>query len=472
MSRLWKIFLITASGNFLVFLDVTVVNIAFPSIRESFENVSLSSLSWVLNAYNVIFAAFLIPAGRLANTMGRKRLFLVGLSTFTVASLLSAVAPSAEFLIAARVLQAVGAAILTPTSLALLLIEFPADKRYTAISLWVASTAVATAFGPSIGGLLIELESWRLVFVLNLPFGIAALFYGARLLVESKETERQPLPDFLGSLFVTLAFGLLALAIVQGQAWGWTSVGVLGSFLAVGVLLPAFVWRTVRHPAPVVETALLKLRSLSVANAATFVFAIAFYALLLCNILFLTTIWDYSILEAGLAMTPAPFAAAVSARIAGGLMERRGELIVSVVGLVLFGLGAAWYATQTEASPNFLAHWLPGALMTGTGAGFVFPALAAAAVVSLPPAGFSVATGVLIVSRQIGAVLGVALLVAIVGPPSAPSALLDAFHDGWALAVIGAGAAALISLGLAGTRKTTPAAAGPAMAAQSVESNP
>src|SRR5437660_4464497 len=150
MSRHWKIFLITASGNFLVFLDVTVVNIAFPSIQHSFSHVSLSMLSWVLNAYNVIFAALLIPAGRLADTLGRKRLFLIGLTTFMLASVLCAVAPSAGILVAARALQAVGAAILTPTSLALLLVEFPAAERLTAVTLWVASSAVASAFGPAL----------------------------------------------------------------------------------------------------------------------------------------------------------------------------------------------------------------------------------------------------------------------------------------------------------------------------------
>jgi EmrB/QacA subfamily drug resistance transporter len=455
MSRLAKIFLITTAGNFLVFLDVTVVNIAFPSIRASFDGISLSSLSWVLNAYNVIFAALLIPAGRLANTVGRKRLFLIGLGIFTVASLLCAIAPSAAVLVGARSLQAVGAAILTPTSLALLLIEYPIEKRFTAISLWVASTAVAAAFGPSIGGLLVELDSWRLVFVLNLPFAIVALIGGIRHLDESKEAEREPLPDFVGTVLVTLAFGLLALGLVQGGDWGWTSARVVGSFVVAAVLLPTFVWRTLRHRSPVVDPALLKLRSLAVANAATFIFGIGFYALLLCNILFLTNVWGYSVLEAGLVLTPAPFATAISARIAGTLMERRGEFIVCVVGLVLFGLGATWYATQTDASASFVAHWLPGALLTGSGAGFVFPALSAAAVVSLPPNRFSEATGVLIVARQIGAVLGVALLVAVVGSPS-PAAALDAFHSGWIVAIVSSGVAAVVSFGLAGAGKATP----------------
>lgn len=451
MANLRTVFLITTTGNFLVFLDVTVVNIAFPSIRASFDDVSLSSLSWVLNAYNVIFAALLIPAGRMANTIGRKRLFLIGLATFTLASLLCAIAPSADALVAARVLQAVGAAILTPTSLALLLIAFPAEKRFTAVSLWVASTAVAAAFGPSVGGLLVELDSWRLVFLINLPFAIVALVAGARHLTESKQAERQPLPDFLGTVLVTLAFGLLALAIVQGEDWGWTSGPVVGSFVAAAVLLPAFVARTLRHPSPVLDPALLKLRSLAVANAATLLFGIGFYALLLCNILFLTSIWGYSVLTAGLVMTPAPFATAIAARVAGGIMERRSEFLVCVIGLVLFALGATWYATQTTADASFLTHWLPGAILTGTGAGFVFPALTAAAVVSLPPAKFSEATGVLIVARQIGAVLGIALLVAVIGAPS-PADALAAFHNGWIVAIAGTAVAALLSFGLAGAR--------------------
>ena len=287
---------------------------------------------------------------------------------------------------------------------------------------------------------------------------MAALYYGRRLLVERKDDAHKPLPDFLGSILVTLSFGLLALAIVQGKQWGWTSAAVLGSFAGAAVLLPAFVARTLRHPAPVIEPELIRRRDVSVANAATFVFSIAFYALLLCNILFLTSVWHYSILTAGLAMTPAPFAATFAAKAAGELLERRSELFVCVIGVILFGLGAAWYATQPGVHASFLSHWLPGALLTGTGAGFVFPALAGAAVASLPASRFSVATGILIVSRQIGAVLGVALLVAVVGTPS-PASALSAFRDGWVLAVVVTGAAAVVSLGLAGIQRRRPAAA-------------
>jgi MFS transporter len=316
----------------------------------------------------------------------------------------------------------------------------------------VASTAVATAFGPSLGGLLVEWDGWRLVFLLNLPVGGAAIYYAVRILSEDRESARLRVPDFLGVVLVTLALGLLALAIVQGNEWGWTSAGVLGAFAGAALLLPAFVWRTLHHETPVVDPALLKLRSLSVANAATFVYGIAFYATLLCNILFLTGVWGYSFVEAGLALTPAPFAAAVSARVAGVLMERRSALAVTVGGVLAFAAACAWYAAQTGVEPDFVAQWLPGSLLGGAGAGFAFSGLAAAALVPLSPARLSVATGVLIVSRQVGAVLGVALLVAVVGTP-APADALNAFHEGWLLAVVASLAAALISFGLVGTRQ-------------------
>src|SRR5919197_3868260 len=198
MARRWKVLLVTSVAVFMGFLDVTIVNIAFPDIRASFPDTSLAGLSWVLNAYNVVFAALLVPAGRLADIVGRRRMFFVGLVPFLAASAVCGAAPSVEMLVAARVFQAAGGAILVPTSLGLLLPEFPLAQRATATALWGATGAIAAATGPSLGGVLVHATDWRLVFFVNIPIGLAALIPARGLLREMKQ-EGGKLPDALGT---------------------------------------------------------------------------------------------------------------------------------------------------------------------------------------------------------------------------------------------------------------------------------
>src|SRR5215212_7086682 len=253
MSRPWKVLLVTAVAVFMSFLDATIVNIAFPDIERSFPEASLGDLSWILNAYNIVFAALLVPAGRVADMVGRRKMFFIGLATFLAASALCAFAPNVELLIAARVLQAVGGAIVVPTSLGLMLPEFPPAKR--------ATGAVAAATGPSLGGVLVDLTSWRWVFLVNLLIGIPAVFPARRLLVERlDEGAHRALPDALGVVLLTAAVGLLSLGIVKGPDWDWDD-RVIGSVVAGAVLLVAFLVRSRRHRAPVIELSLFRIRS-------------------------------------------------------------------------------------------------------------------------------------------------------------------------------------------------------------------
>ena len=302
MQRKWQVLVVTSVAVFISFLDVTIVNIAFPNIQASFPDASLAALSWILNAYNIVFAALLVPAGRLADRIGRRRMFFIGLLTFLAASTLCGLAPSVPVLVAARVLQAVGAAALVPTSLALLLPEFPLEQRATATALWAAMGGIAAATGPSLGGVLVHATSWRAVFFVNLLFGIAVLVPARRLLRERRELNPGPLPDALGVGLLVSGIALLSLAIVKGQDWGWGSAAVLGSLAGAAMLLALFAWRSATHAAPVVELPLFRVRSFAVACAGVFAFALGFYALLLANILFLTQVWHYSILKAGFAV--------------------------------------------------------------------------------------------------------------------------------------------------------------------------
>ena len=458
MKQRWKVLLVTSVAVFMGFLDVTIVNIAFPDIEASFPGTSLAGLSWILNAYNIVFAALLVPAGRLSDRLGRRRMFFVGVSTFLAASVVCGLAPSVEVLVAARVVQAAGAAILVPTSLALLLPEFPLEQRATATALWGAAGGIAAATGPALGGVLVAATSWRSVFFVNLAIGLPALIPARRLLRESREPNPGPLTDILGIVLLVAGVGLLSLGIVKGQDWGWGSAPVVASIVASALVLAAFAARSARHPAPVIELGLLRVRSFAVANAGVFLFALGFYAVLLANILFLTSVWGWSVLRAGIAVTPGPLMAALSATAGGRLADRYGQRVVALPGGLLFAAGCLVFATRTGATPHYVSEFLPATLLTGTGVGLSFAAWGSAAVAELPPSRFATGSAISATSRQIGAVLGIAVLVAVIGTPR-PEDAVSTFHTAWVLMALPATAAGLMALALGRVRARNPEAA-------------
>jgi EmrB/QacA subfamily drug resistance transporter len=465
MPRPWKVLVVTAVAVFMGFLDVTIVNVAFPDLERDFSDSSAASLSWILNGYNVVFAALLVPAGRVADLVGRRRLFFVGLWLFLAASAASAAAPSVEFLVGARVVQAAGAAILVPTSLGLLLPEFPPERRATATAIWGATGAVAAALGPSLGGVLVDAASWRWVFLVNLPIGLAALIPARAILIERRDEQHGALPDLPGALLLVLGVGLVALAIVQGEDWGWGGARVLGSLAAGLVLLVALVRRSGRHPAPALELSLFRVRSFAVGVSGVFLFSLGFYALLLGNILFLTQVWGYSVLTAGFAVTPGPLMAAVWAPIGGRLSDRFGQRVVALPGGLLFAAGTLLIAARVGGEPHYVSDFLPATVLTGAGVGLSFAAWSSAAVAELPPARFATGSAISACLRQVGAVLGIAVLIAVLGAAD-PAHPLEAFRDTWRLEALGAFAAAAAALGLGRVRAGVPAGE-PAPAAES-----
>jgi len=449
MERRWQILLVASAAAFMSFLDVTIVNIAFPSISASFADVSLAHLSWVLNAYNVVFAAALIPAGRLADRYGRRRFFFVGTLVFLAASMLCGAAWNADILIAARALQALGGASLVPASLSLVLPEFPIERRATATALWGATGAVAAATGPSLGGVLVEWQDWRWVFYVNVFIGIPALIAGRRLLHESRD-EQARLPDLVGTIMVALGVGLLALALVEGPSWGWGSARVVGAFVVAVILLLGTVFRSLRHPRPIFEVSLFRVRSFSVANVGVTIFAAGFYALLLCNVLFLTRVWHYPILRAGFALTPGPIMAALSAPLGGRLSDRYGQRVVAVPGGLLFAAGILFFLLVTGSERAWVTQFLPGMLLTGTGVGLSFSSYGSAAVAELPRQRFATGSALSTTIRQIGAVVGIAVLVAILG--SGHDQTLAAFHHAWTMMFITGLVAGITGLALGRVR--------------------
>jgi EmrB/QacA subfamily drug resistance transporter len=447
--RAWQVLAISAAGVFVVFLDATVVNIAFPALSADFPGVTRAGLSWVLNAYAVIFGALLVTAGRLADDRGRKKVFLAGLIVFGIGSALCGVAPSIELLVASRVSQAVGAALLVPASLALLLPEFPAERRAGAVGLWGAAGGAAAAAGPTLGALLVEGPGWRWVFLINVPLCVVALLVGRRVLRESTGTPVVGGQDLLGVVMVTAAFGLLSLGLVQGESWGWGSWRVLGSFVAAVALVPVMVSRSMRHPNPALPVRLFAVRTFSVATAALLLFSAAFFSVILCNVLFLTGVWDYSVLRTAVAVLPSPILAAALSPITGRLADRFGFRVLVVPGALAMAAGTTWFATRTGAAPSYWDEFMPGTVMVGLAIGFALPTLGAAGAASLLHHQFGSGSAVGATARQLGAVLGVAVLVAVLGEPS-PAEALGAFHRSWMVIAATAGAGALLSLGLAG----------------------
>lgn len=430
-----KLLLVASAGAFLAFLDATIVNVAFPSIRESFPESSIGGLSWVLNAYNIVFAAFLVVCGRLTDLIGRRRAYSWGIALFTLASLWCAVAGSLEVLVAGRVVQALGAAMLVPASLAIVVEAFSNDRRAHAIGLWGASAAVAAGLGPPLGGALVELGGWRWAFLVNLPFGVLAVVATRRTVIESRAPGRRVLPDIPGALLLAVALALLNLGVIQGNDWGWGSARVLGSFVVAALLGALFVRSSLRHRAPVVDPALVRLASFRTAGLATVVGGLGFYAYLLTNILWLQYVWGYDVLRAGLALVPGALVAAVVAARLGPLAERLGYRVLVVPGALVWAGAYLWYHQQVGTAPAFWAEWLPGQLLSGVGVGATLPLLGSAALAAVPGGRYATASALISSARQLGGVLGISLLVLIVGNP-AGAGVVEALRDGWLLSVV------------------------------------
>jgi EmrB/QacA subfamily drug resistance transporter len=441
MEQRWKVLLITSVGLFMASLDLFIVNIAFPDLARSFDGASLPSLSWVLNAYAIVFAALLVPAGRIADRIGRKRVFVSGLLLFSAASALCAAAPSIPFLVGARVLQAGGGAMMIPTTLGLILPAFPVSQRALAIGIWSAIAGVAAALGPPLGGILVQL-SWHWIFLVNVPIGIVTAIVAIRTLDEVREPE-DGRPDLLGAAQLALGIGLLTLGIVKGPDWGWGDPRDLAAFAGAVALVAAFLFRSAHHRSPVIELPLLRVRSFALANLATLVFFAGFGSMLLSGVLLLTEVWGYSALKAGFALSPGPLMAAAFAIPSGRLGGRIGQRPVATAGGLVFAAGFAYILATVGSTPEYVTTFLPGFMLGGIGVGMCLGTLPAAATAALPPSRFATGTAVFGMSRQLGSAIGVAVLIALLND-STGGDLLAGLRRGWWFSLgAGLGTAAL-----------------------------
>jgi len=444
----WRILAVLAAVAFMAQLDLFIVNIAVPAMGRSFGGSGLSGLSWVLNAYAIVFAALLVPAGRLADHFGRRRFLLVGVAVFTLASAACAVAPALGVLVAARAVQAVGAALIVPTSLGLLYPSFPRRQHATVVGIWAGVAAVAATAGPPVGGLLVGL-SWRWIFLINVPIGLATLAAGWRLLPEVRAEKGARLPDGISAVLLLAAITLLILATVQGPVWGWVNPRTGALLAAALAAIAATVMRTVRHPHALIERTLFSSRPFTFASIALFLYFIGFAIFLLNNVLFLQEHWHYSAVRAGLAIAPGPATAAVFAVNAGRISRRVGRVVPAVAGASLMVASAVYWITSTSGRPSYLVAALPGMLIGGASAGLTQAPLFAAAG-TLPPDRSTTGSAVLNMARQVGSAVGVALVVVILGAGAAHTTA--DFQHVWAAEAV-AGALAAMAAASTGLRR-------------------
>jgi EmrB/QacA subfamily drug resistance transporter len=438
--RKWTVLAVLVSVAFMAQLDLFIVNVAVPAMGRSFSGATLSDLSWVLNAYAIVFGALLVPAGRLADHYGRRRFLLGGVLVFTSGSVLCALAPSLGVLIAGRMIQAAGAAAIVPTSLGLLLPVFPSRQHNLVVGAWAGVAAVAASSGAPLGGLLVTL-SWRWIFLVNVPIGLFTVALGLRVLPEIRGHAGARLPDPVSILSLLAAVTLLILGTVQGPEWGWTSAPVIGLLVAAALSGALTVNRALTRPHAVIEAALFESREFATATIALFAFFVAFAIFLLITVLYLQDLWHYSALRTGLAIAPGPLASAGFAINAGRIIGRFGRARPAIAGASLTACSALFFLLLAPAHPDFLTGFLPGMLLGGAGAGLIQAPLFAAAS-TLPAHRSTTGSAVLNMARQVGSAVGVAALVAALATEHPDRLAL--FRRGWALELIAAAVAAAV----------------------------
>ncbi|HAF69383.1 MAG TPA: hypothetical protein DCL16_09705 [Acidimicrobiaceae bacterium] len=411
----WKILIATCLTNFVIGLDLSITNVAIPNIEQSFSSASTADISWCLTFYMLTYAGALIVSGRWADRFGRVRVLNGGFTCLVFGSALLAFAPTVPLLIAARGLIGVGAAMAAPASLGIAIASWPPERRATAVTIWSSTLALSSVVGPIIGGFVIELSSWRWAFALNIPIGIGALIWGARVLPESDRDPDVRRPDLLGSVLITAATSALALFIVKGSEWGWSSPRVLGLFMFTALGTGCLIRRISRHADPILPRSLLAIPSFRVAICSLFLFGLGFFSSMLIVVLYLTELGGYSTVRTGLGISVMASMAFTTANFSGRLADRFGHRRVAVPGMCCFIIGCLWLYQNAGASPNFFVDLFPALLLMGLGIGSGPTLLSAAAVSEVDPSNFSVAGAVAQTARQLSGAIGISIAVAISG---------------------------------------------------------
>jgi EmrB/QacA subfamily drug resistance transporter len=440
-NKKWWTLAAVSVGLFMIMLDNTVVNVALPSMRRSLH-MSLSELEWVVAGYALTFAAFMLTGGKLADYVGRRLIFMVGLTVFTGASLACGLAPNGGFLIGARVVQGLGGALMNPATLSIITATFPPRERGKAIGIWAGVSGMALAIGPLVGGLLTEHVNWNWIFFINVPVGIAGLLAIPLFIDESRDTSHEQRLDLPG--LSTSAIGLFSLtyAFIEANSYGWASSRILGAFGVAAVMLVAFVLFERHQRAPMLELALFKNRTFSGANGAMLFVGLAMFGTFFYVSLYMQNVLHYSPVKAGASFLPMTLLIILIAPRAGALTDKVGSRWLVGLGMALLAV-MLFYYSQLGANESFWAI-LPGLLIGGVGMGATMTPVTAAAMSAVAVDKAGVGSAVLNSSRQVGGSLGIAVMGAIV---AAGSDFLTGFHDalrvGALLCLVGAAVAVL-----------------------------
>ncbi|MEU0795295.1 DHA2 family efflux MFS transporter permease subunit [Amycolatopsis sp. NPDC005961] len=451
---------LTCVGQFMVLLDNTIVGVALPDMQTNLHT-TLTGLQWIVDAYVLAVAMLLLAGGVSADKFGRKRVFLGGLAVFTVASLLCSFAPDVGWLLAGRVLQGIGAAVLSPASLALLASAYPVpQERIKAIGLWAGLSGIGMAAGPATGGILTSAFGWPAIFLVNVPIGVVALIVGVRVLAESKNPAARAF-DLPGQVLSILAVGALTFGLIEAGDLGWTSPLILSFFAAAVVLFIAFLVVEARSAAPMLPLHLFRQKLFSVSNTAMTIVGFALMGSAFFFSQFFVFVQGYSLLSAGVATLPSSLAMVICSPYAGRIAARFGFRSVVTTGLVLAGAGLILMAGVHQETPYLNVWWR--LTIIGIGFGLTMSPLTGAAISSVPPQEGGLASGISSVTRQIGAVFGVAVLGAIVTTQQTHG---GTFASGLNAAFLTAGVVTLVTAVLTGLWlvRSKPAAPAPAQA--------
>ena len=406
----WLVLGAAVFGLFMAVLDASIVNIAIPTIQRDLHT-DIETVTWVLNAYNLVFAVLLIPAGRLADRFGRKRLFLIGIIIFSLCSLGAGLSQQIEVLIAWRAVQAIGSAIMVPVSLAIITLVFPAHQRGLALGIWGAMAGVAGAIGPTLGGLLTEYVGWQWIFLINVPVGLVAVLAGLAIIRESREPEAMHRIDLVGTALLSISLFTLTLALIRGQEVGWSSLFIIGLFAtwAVSGALFVLVESIVSHP--IVDLHMLRDRTFSAANVVILLFGLGFFGGLFFVIQYLTVVEGYSALKAAFAVTPFPACVMLVGPVAGRLTDRFGARPLVIAGILFFGAALFSASRLGGGEPYPQIAWR--LVLAGIGSGLTFAPLTSAVMGTVQGGKAGVGAGVFNTARQVGFTLGLAILVAV-----------------------------------------------------------
>lgn len=408
----------------------TATNIAIPVLEDEFPDVGLTHISWVISAFAVTQVTFMLLGGRLADRIGRRRIFMIGLAIFGVGAALSAVAPGIDLVIAARVVQAIGVALMIPSSLAAVLPLYPKEQHGSVVTLWSSMGVAGAALAPVVAAGLLEVSSWRFVFAIVVPIAVVGLILASKVMADDTVVDKPPPLDLLGTITGTVAIGGATFVIVQGRAWGWLDGRIVAVFLAALIGGTIFVVSSRRHNEPLLDFRLFENRSFRVVTGASALLSSSTSATWFLYPLFMNDVWGYSNIQIGLAMTPGPVSLVLFSPIAGRLVDRHGYRELLILGGSLATLGTAWMAWRLDPDEIYVRAFLPGTLAIGIGMAFMLGPANAAALRDVAEHQLGAANAAYNTARIACSAFGIAITTAIIGQ-AAVGDRIDEFRTGW-----------------------------------------